>query len=601
MTLDIDSPRAPTLVSHADRGDVAWSPVVRFGPAWKKSIPGLHLLKVKGSFYEMGLQHGRLLADDVKSGPIPYYRTFVEKMFGGDRFGGAGGAVVSLLNRTVGARVAAKLPDYALETIRGLAEGAGVPRRAMLEGCTMPDSLLWAASRMMQIKGPGPAVYHRLALGLGCTSAIAWGASTRDGKLLHARNLDYHGVGCWPRTQVVIFHEPDQGQRYVSVAAAGVGLGGITAMNDAGLTLTVHQHMFTDRVKLGGTPIGVVGDLIMRNARTLDDAERILAAHTPIGCWTYLIADGKTREVLCWEESPYRQASIRRSGKSNGGGADAKSTFGYANIYLDRELGDTELDLYGSYWRHNHARHERVNQLLDEGSGSHDAASMGAILGDVGERARGNEQAGCRIRGSIGMALTVGSVVFSPEEGALWVGVGEAPSSHGTFVPLSLRLEDHEPARASFRTEIPEVARRAFEHFRRAYLAYTDDRDLPRARREMGHACELEPSQSVYHATTGLLALIDGDAGVALEKLSHAIRLGHQDEPRVAAFHLWRGRAHDLLGARDDAKRSYRHVLGLRSDRPVAAAARKNLARPFTKRSAKGVHIDMALADVIAP
>ena len=30
---------------------------------------------------------------------------------------------------------------------------------------------------------------------------------------------------------------------------------------------------------------------------SLDDAVRILGAHTPIGCWTYLITDGKTRET----------------------------------------------------------------------------------------------------------------------------------------------------------------------------------------------------------------------------------------------------------------------------------------------------------------
>ena len=579
------------VVSDRDLSAIpVWSPVVRSGPAWRKSIPGLHLLKVKGTPYEMGRQHGHLLADEVRTGPLPYYRTFVEKMFGAKRFGAAGTALLSVLNRTVGTRVAGKMPPFVLETLRGMAEGAGMPYAALLEGATMPDSMLWAASRLMQIKGPGPAVYHRMALGLGCTSAVAWGSATRDGKLLHARNLDYHGVSCWPRTQTVIFHEPHEGQRYASVTAAGAALGGITAMNEAGLTLTVHQHMFTDQVKLGGTPIGVVGDIVMRNAKTLDEAAKILASHTPIGCWTYVVASGRERRVLCHEESPYRRAALRV------GGDDGKSTFGYANIYLDRELGDTEVDLYGTYWRHNHARHSRVNELLDRGSaeGSLDPRTMGGILGDVGEGS-------CRLSRSIGMVLTVGSTVFSPEDGALWVGVGEAPSSHGTFVPLSLANEDHAPELGSFRTELPESARRAFEHFRRAYVAYTDHGDLDQARREMGHACELEPTQSLYHATNGLLALIGGDATVAAHKLAEAVRLGHPDEPRLAAFHLWRGRAHDALGSRTEAQRSYRSALALRSDAPVAAAAKKNLKQPFTLARARRIQIDMALADVVAP
>jgi hypothetical protein len=199
------------------------------------------------------------------------------------------------------------------------------------------------------------------------------------------------------------------------------------------------------------------------------------------------------------------------------------------------------------------------------------------------------------------MVLTVGSVVFRPEDGALWVGVGEAPSSHGTFVPLSLAREDHAPELGSFGTDVPESARRAFEHFRRAYVAYTDERDLDEARRQMGHACELEPSQSLYHAATGLLALAAGDAAAAAEKLGQAVRLGHPDEPRLAAFHLWRGRALDLLGARDDATRSYRRTLALRSDPAVTAAAKKGLSRPFAAKAARRVQIDMSLADVLSP
>ena len=145
------------------------------------------------------------------------------KLFGGARLGMAGPLALRLLQRTVGARVAKQLPPFALETIRGIAEGAGIPYESMLEGCTMPDTVLWAASRVIELKRARPAMAHRLALGLGCTSAIAWGRATRDGKLLHARNLDYHGVSCWPKTQTVFSCEPDEGQRYVSVAAAGVG------------------------------------------------------------------------------------------------------------------------------------------------------------------------------------------------------------------------------------------------------------------------------------------------------------------------------------------------------------------------------------------
>jgi Acyl-coenzyme A:6-aminopenicillanic acid acyl-transferase len=584
MTLAVD--RTITSAVSPRRDEL----VATFGPATHQRIDGLHVLRLKGSFYEMGRQHGHLLAREMREGPLPYYRSFVEKLFGGGRFGALGALSFQALQRTVGARVAATMPEFVLETIRGLADGSGISMREVLEGGTMPDSMVWLASRLMQIRRVGPAMHHRVGLGLGCTSAIAWGGATRDGRLLHARNFDYHGVAAWPRTQAVIFHEPDEGMKYVSVAAAGVALGGITAMNEAGLTLTVHQHMFTDRVKLGGTPIAVTGDVVMRKAETIDDAARILAEQTPIGCWTYVVTDGKRREVLCHEANPYRSARIDR-----GGAGEPSGTFGYANVYLDRELGDTELDLYGSYWRHNRARHERANALLAERAGAIDPEAMGAILADIGDGP-------CRVRGSIAMVLTVGSVVFRPEDGTLWVGNGEAPTSHNTFVPFSLRTMGHAPREHAFRArELSASERAAFEHFRRAYLAYVDDANVPRARREMAQACALEPRQSVYHALNGLLALNDGDPGMAATQLDEAIRLGHADEERVAAFYLWRARARDLVGRRTEALRDYRHVLGLRADRPVDAAARRGLARTYSMTRARRFHIDMSLGDVVSP
>jgi tetratricopeptide (TPR) repeat protein len=556
-----------------------------FGPAWHKRVHGLHVVKLSGSFYEMGRQHGALLSDAMRTGPVPHYRTFASKLLGADQLGPLGPHAFNLVQRTLGGRVGKHLPDFALETVRGLADGSGMSHQEILDGCTMPDSLLWIVSRLIQLKGPGPAVQHRVALSLGCTSAVAWGDATRDGKLLHARNFDYHGVGSWPKSAAVLFHEPEAGHRYVSVSAAGVPLGGVTAMNDAGLSLTVHQHMFTPEVSLGGTPIGVVGDEVMRKAKSLDEAEAILGRHRPNGCWTYIVTDGKTREVLAWEESPKRNVARRSRGD--------ETTFGYANIYLDEELGKTEANLYGSYWRHNQGRHARANELLSKGRGSLDAEAMASILADPGDPR-------CRVRDSIAMVMTVGSVVFRPEDGVVWVGTGEAPTSHGTFVPFDLHDEDHAPRHGALRPgeRQDEKARKAFEHYRLAYVAYVDEGNPEKARAEVDEACALAPREALYHAAAGLLAMAANDPGAALRDFDTALALGHPDEERRAAFHLWRGRARDLTDQRPEAERDYRRALSLRGDPPVHAAARKGLGKAYRS---KKLHVDLSLADVVAP
>ena len=550
----------------------------------------VHVLRVAGSHYEMGYQHGELLADEIRRGPIPYFRTIVEKLMGRGMLGPASTLVWPMIQRTVGRRVAKQLPAFALETMEGIADGAGLERQLFIDGCTMPDSLMWVAARFMRLKGSGPAVAHRLSLDLGCTSAMAWGSATRDGAMLHARNFDYHGVAPWAGNKAVIFHEPNEGQRYASVAAAGVALGGVTAMNEAGLTLTVHQHMFTDRTKLGGVPIGLVGDIVMREARDLQDAQEILDAHTPIGCWTYNITDGKTNEVLCYEENPDRAVAIRRGGEDGG-------TFGYANIYLDEELGRTEVDTYGSYWRHNEGRHRRVNELLEARAGTLDSEEMAAILGDTGSRPE------CRVRDSIAMVMTVGSVVFRPSDGVFWVGTGEAPTSHGEFIPFSLDANGPDASLPSMWIGGPLDApgREAFDRFRRAFVAYVDEENIAGAREHIALACELAPTQPIYHALAGLFAINQVDAVGAEDAFDRAIELGHPDEERRASLHLWRARARDLDGRRDAAIADYRTSLGLRADPPVRKAALRGLKRPYGPRRARAMHVDVGLGDVVAP
>jgi hypothetical protein len=555
------------------------------GKGAARRVANVNVLRLRGSFREMGEQHGALLSAEVRAGTIPYYRVFLEKLLGRS-MGPLSGLVWPALQASVGKRVAREMPDFALDTIAGLAAGAGLDYEELLAGCTMPDTLLWAASRLIELKAPGPAVVHRLSLGLGCTSAIAWGDATTNGKLVHARNLDYHGVSTWPKNAALLFHEPERGQKYVSAASAGVGLGGVTAMNEAGLSLTVHQHMFTAEAALGGTPIGAVGDIVMREASSLDEAEAIFAQHRPIGCWTYLVTDGKRREMLCWEESPTRRAH-RRIVEGD------RSTFGYANVYLDPELGRTEANLYPSYWRHNEARHRRANEALEARRGKLDARGVASVIADRGAN-------GCRLSEATAMVMTTTSVVLEPEDGLVWVGTGEAPTSRGDFACFSLKTGDWVPERGTFRVDDGETPaeRDAFEHYRRAYCAYVDDHDVTAARAECEEARALAPHEPLYHALVGFTSLELGDARRAEAALDRAIVLGHPHEERRATFHLFRGRARDLAGDRRAAVDDYRACLALRADPRTHVAARTHCAKPWKHRA---FDVDFSMADVVAP
>jgi tetratricopeptide (TPR) repeat protein len=307
------------------------------------------------------------------------------------------------------------------------------------------------------------------------------------------------------------------------------------------------------------------------------------------------VADGKSRRVLCFEQNPERHVA-----KFVGGDAKASpeaSTFGYANIYLDPELGNSEVALYGSYWRHNLGRHQRVNELLKSNAGQLGPAQMGGILADQGATAR------CRIRDSIAMVMTVGSVVFSPEDGAVWVGVGKAPTSRGEFIPFSFKELGEAKSLQRFTTPSPadSGADVAFEQFRRAYVAYLDRNDTAAALGHIETALELAPEQSIYAYVAGLLALELGRSQRAVLAFDRALALGHADEERVAAFHLWRARALDLEERRSEALTAYRYAIGLRADQAVRTAAVAGLTKRYNRRKASAIHVEMSLGDVAMP
>ncbi|MBI2388543.1 MAG: hypothetical protein HYV09_02905 [Deltaproteobacteria bacterium] len=541
---------------------------------------GIHVLTVSGTDREMGYQHGVALREAIRRGPLPAFSRYVERLLAGS-LGGLAGPVAKgmgiALSETIGRAIAAKLPRSTLEALEGLADGACIPRRELMRAVTMPETYLFVASQWIARRGlPGAP---RLAVPLyGCTSAIAWGDGAEHGRMLHGRNFDYQGVGTWDREQAVVFHRPEDGQRYVSISAAGILFGGITAMNEAGLTLVVHQHLYSTDFALGGLPVGIVGDRVMRHARSLDDARRILDDHVPNGSWTYVITSAKEQAVLCYEVTAKRRAVVPVPGP----------TFGYSNVFLARALANREAHGYPTHWRNVIGRYHRATALLEERRG-HDVRSIAAILADRGTPA-------CRFHDSIAGLQTVASVVFDAAAGVVWVATGRAPVSQNPYVAFDLRTErprDDDPIRP---TSEDASARLAFEAYRDAYEAAFHQGDWVEARRCVEVARRAQPEQPVYHFVAGLMSLRTGDSGNAERAFDRAIACRHPSRERLSGFHLWRARTHDLRGARDRAQVDYRAALD--GDPSVRAAADRGLMRPWTGGA---IPIEWSFGDVVAP
>jgi hypothetical protein len=545
---------------------------------------GFHVLRLAGDPYAMGWQHGALLKDAIARGPLPAFSKYVARMVELSAPGPASALVAKAANEamwlTVGRTLAANFPDDAREAIEGLAQGAELDREELWRAVTMPETYLFGIGAYLAAARPHMAPRFSVPM-FGCTSAVAWGSATTDGRMLHARNFDYQGVGSWDAEPVIAFHRPTGAQRYVSVASAGVLLGGITAMNEAGLSMVVHQHLASVDFDVSGTPVGIAGDRIMRFAESLNDAERILNEHVPNGSWTYLVTSEREQEVLCFEITAKRRHAFRPKGP----------TFGYSNIYLAAPLDGIEAHLYPAQWRHNTGRYHRANALLGAKAGAIEANDLAAILGDTGSGA-------CRFDDGISCLVTVASVVFDARAGLVWAAEGRAPTGNHPFHAFS--LTDEAPAtnlgtlRGGADKDPSEIA--AFEAYVQAHVAHFSHDDLPRARELLAEAATTAPRQWVYPFVAGLAALLAGDVPNAEMYFARTAGIPHAQLARRASLALWQGRVHDLRGRRDDALRCYREAL--LGESPVAKAARAGLTKAWNWRP---FSIEWNFGDVIAP
>ena len=574
----------------------ASDPIAAAAPTPYSRVDGIHVLRLRGTDYEMGHQHGQLLRDAIPRGPLPYFARYVEKLLSAGLLGPFGGvssrAIGRALSVTVGRRIARRFPPRIREAMDGLADGAGISRKELMRAVTMPETYLWVGSVYKKLFRAPMGKRYGVPV-LGCTSAIAWGNATTHGRMLHGRNFDYQGVGVWDREQAVVFHEPKGGQRYVSVAAAGVLLGGVTAMNASGLSLVVHQHIACTDFDLEGLPIGVVGDEVMRYAKTLDDARRILDAHTPNGAWTYVVTSARENLAMAYEVTSDRRAIVRPEDLPENGhpASRAGGVFGYSNVYLHKDLHETEVDFYPSYWRNNMQRFHRANERLHAAYGNVDADVIASILGDVG----GGEA--CRFS-SISALTTVASVVFDGARGLVYVATGRPPVSNRPYVAFDLergRARDDLP-RVVGGTRADARAIEAFDAYRDAFEAHFNAADVSVAREKVARARELQPQQSVYAFVAGLLDLAAREPAAALDAFDAALALGHEHPERVAAFQLWRGRALDALGRRDEALACYRAARS--GDPNVRRAAEKNEKKRYEVRAPA---VEWSFGDVISP
>jgi predicted choloylglycine hydrolase len=148
-------------------------------------------------------------------------------------------------------------PDYR-EELRAFAEQSGLDRDLGILANTLADTYRGS---------------------MGCSSLIvAAGRSATRGPLF-GRNLDFYTVGMLDTYGLVTVHRPKGKHAFVSVGFPGL-FGCLSGMNDAGLTLAVHEVLLAkDRSPMfnpKGVPYTFCFRRMLEECTTIEEAEKLL-------------------------------------------------------------------------------------------------------------------------------------------------------------------------------------------------------------------------------------------------------------------------------------------------------------------------------------
>lgn len=180
----------------------------------------------------------------------------------------------------------------ARDEIAALAAGMGVDAAYLQRATLLADlsSRLNAHAESWPLKHLPP---------FGCTSVAKRAA---DGSFHYGRNLDFASTGIWDKRPLVLVHVPPQGSKeivHAAFGAHGVYHSGITGVNASGITFAVHQN-FSD-LSASGVPMPLIGETVLREANTLDEAIALLDKSRPGPIWTFVVTDLKTGEAAAVE------------------------------------------------------------------------------------------------------------------------------------------------------------------------------------------------------------------------------------------------------------------------------------------------------------
>jgi len=243
---------------------------------------GQRILNVRGTPFEMGYQHGILLAASVDRlvnrvvfGVGLYYSLSKGSWFPDDA-------------RALVERQRPFIDASYFEEMEGLAKGAGVPLD------------------YIQMANIFPEFFH-------CSGVALFGAATVDGTLLHARVLDYMTHVGLQDEAVILVMEGNGKVPFVNVGFAGF-IGCVTGMNAN--RIAIGEMGGTGAGLWDGTPMSLLVRGALEHAYSLNEVVDWFDRHPRTCEYYYVVSDGSQRDAVAMKATP-DALEVVRAGESH--------------------------------------------------------------------------------------------------------------------------------------------------------------------------------------------------------------------------------------------------------------------------------------------
>ncbi len=238
-----------------------------------KEIP---ILFLRGNSYELGYEHGKLMSKEIQAAKRQIDRYLNHKLY----VPVLSGFIMKQILSNKWKKMEPFVSYDEWKELQGLSDGSGLSLKDVKRLHAIPDFI------------------ESL-----CTNGVYFKNATKNGKLIHIRNLDWLREMGVHHFAALLVYQPDSGNQFVNIGFYGF-TGSLSGVNEHGISVGQAGADSIDET-FKGTPMPFLMKRVLRRAKNLDDAVNIITKGNRTSSFNYVFADAMNQKTIAIETTAH--------------------------------------------------------------------------------------------------------------------------------------------------------------------------------------------------------------------------------------------------------------------------------------------------------